>query len=75
MSRQVLRLHHELEDAQADALPLQRLVDVEVENATRLDLLHGPTCDVERLVPGLKESKCTIALHDHVQILVARRLN
>ena len=48
-------LHHVFKDAQAHALPLQTLMDEEVEDAAWLDLLHGPASYVQRLVSSLEQ--------------------
>ena len=50
MRRKVLLLKHVLEEAQTDALPLERLVHVKVEDTTWFDLGHGTSRDVKLLV-------------------------
>ena len=75
MSWQVLCLHHELKDAQPYALPLQRLVHVEVEHAAWLDLRHSASCDEQILVTCLEQGQRFALLNDHVQKLVALRVD
>ena len=75
VSWQSFVLEHELEECLSNALPLERLVHVEVKNAPRFDLSQCTRVDVERLVSGLQQCEGCVLLHNHVQVLVSRRLD
>ena len=56
-------------------MPLQRLVDVEVEDAPWFDLGHCAACEVKRLFASFKEAQRFIALDDKEELLVTCRLD
>ena len=75
MGSQIFVLHHELENAKSDTLPLQALMHVEVEDAPRAYLLHRASRYVQGLHASLEKCQGACTHHNHEQMLASGRVN